>query len=40
MRKQLTDRPGYVLKFVRWITLRDGRRIYPPGKAFPIWVKA
>jgi len=33
--------PGYVLKFVRWITHPvTGRRIYPKkAKVFPIWVK-
>lgn len=35
-----SEKDGYVLKFVKYIT-KNGKRIYPKSaKAFPIWVKA
>ena len=39
----VTERPGKILIFVAYITLKNGRRIYASTyrkKAFPIWVKA
>ena len=38
----MTERPGYTLLFVRWITVK-GRRLYASAygkKAWAIWVKA
>jgi hypothetical protein len=40
--KNADSRPGYRLVFTKWITLRNGRRLYASSyglTAFAIWVK-
>lgn len=36
-----SEKEGLVLVFRKYITTKDGKRIYPKSaKAFPMWVKA
>lgn len=42
MNTEPKERPGYKLIFVKWITTKNGRRIYASSygkQAFAIWVK-